>query len=91
MKEQFSQYEFKYAPEKFDELILNENLESTLKKTLIEAPSMILHGIRGIGKGSFTHVFLKETKFDYIWLNAGMKGGIDVIRDFSIPGSSKNW
>jgi replication factor C small subunit len=46
-----------------------------------ELPNMILYGKPGVGKGTFTHILLKETGLDYLWVNASDERGIDVMRD----------
>lgn len=72
---------FKYHPERFDELILNEQIKPKLKEALTKKPTMLLLGPKGIGKGSFTNVFLKETELDYMWINGGSERNIDTVRD----------
>jgi len=76
-----SRLPFKYAPTKFEDVILNQKIKKSLKKTFQEIPTMFLVGPRGIGKGSFVDVFLRETKLDYIWINGSDEKGIDIVRN----------
>lgn len=71
---------FKYAPKNFSELILSDEIKSQLEESLKTLPTMFLSGQHGVGKGSFTHVFLNETNVDYIWVNGGSEKGIDTVR-----------
>ena len=72
---------FKFEPQKFEEIILNEKIKPILKKAIDEKPNLMLIGPPGVGKGVFTRIFLKETKLDYMWLNASDETGIGNIRD----------
>jgi replication factor C small subunit len=72
---------FKYEPQKFDDIILNDKIKSKLKKALEEVPNLMLVGPPGVGKGTFTNIFIKETGFDHMWINASDETGIDAIRD----------
>jgi DNA polymerase III delta prime subunit len=72
---------FKYEPKKFDDIILNKDIRPKLYKAMKEVPNMLLYGKPGVGKGTFTHIFLNETGLDYLWVNASDERGIDVMRD----------
>jgi len=72
---------FKYEPEVFDDLILNNDIKPKLKKSLEEVPNLLLYGTAGVGKGTFTKILLKHTGYDHLWINASDETGIDVIRD----------
>jgi DNA polymerase III delta prime subunit len=72
---------FKHEPQTFDEIILSDNIKEKLRKTFIEVPNLMLVGPAGVGKGTFTKVFLKETGLDYLWINASDETGIDNIRN----------
>ena len=41
----------------------------------------MLYGKPGIGKGTFTHILLEQTKLPKLWINASDETGIDTIRD----------
>jgi len=72
---------FKHEPQKFDDLILNKDIRPKLRKAIREVPNLLLYGKPGVGKGTFTHIFLKEAEMDYLWINASDERGIDVMRD----------
>lgn len=76
----YEKFEFKYAPSKFDDLILNEKIKQNLRKVIETVPNTILVSTPGLGKGSFAIVLLNETKFDYIWLNGSDENSIDIMR-----------
>jgi DNA polymerase III delta prime subunit len=40
----------------------------------------MLVGPAGVGKGTFTHIFLKQTGLDYLWVNCSDETSIDNIR-----------
>ena len=61
-------------------MILNPDIKPKLEKALAEKPNMLLYGSAGVGKGTFTHIFLKETGLDHMWVNASDKTGIEYIR-----------
>jgi len=72
---------FIHEPKKFENLILNSNIRPKLKKAFKEVPNLLLYGKPGVGKGTFTHIFLRETGLNYIWVNASDEAGIDTMRD----------
>ena len=72
---------FKYEPNSFDDIILNEDLKPKLKKVMTDVPNLMLFGNAGVGKGTFTKVFLEITGIDHMWINASDKTGINYIRD----------
>lgn len=71
---------FKYEPQEFDDIILNETIKPQLKKALVEIPNLMLSGPPGVGKGTFTNIFLKVTKLDFIKINCSDETGIDNLR-----------
>jgi DNA polymerase III delta prime subunit len=74
-------WSFKYEPTKLADMILHPDIRPKLEKTLTEKPNLLLYGSAGVGKGTFTKIFLNETGSDYMWVNASDKTGIDYIRN----------
>jgi DNA polymerase III delta prime subunit len=70
----------KYEPKTLDKMILNDDLRELLGETITKVPNLMLIGPPGVGKGTFTRIFLNETKLDSIWINASKERGIDTIR-----------
>jgi DNA polymerase III delta prime subunit len=73
-------WSFKHEPEFFEEMVLNEDIRKKLSKALVEIPNLMLVGPAGVGKGTFTHIFLKQTGLDYLWVNCSDETSIDNIR-----------
>lgn len=71
---------FKYQPNKFDNIVLNEDVKKRLQKLFIEKPTFMLVGKPGVGKGTFTNIFLNELGVDYIKLNCSDETSVDVMR-----------
>jgi len=59
---------------------LNDVVKPQLKKALVEIPNLMLVGPPGVGKGTFTNIFLRTTKLDYIKLNCSDETSIDAMR-----------
>ncbi len=74
-------YEFKYAPNTFDEMILVDDVRVKLQKALDELPNIILHGPSGTGKGTYVDILKKTKNLDMLKLNCSDETGIDAIRD----------
>ena len=74
------QWVFKYEPKTFDGIILNDVVKPQLQKALKEIPNLMLVGPPGVGKGTFTNVFLKTTGLDSIKLNCSDETSIDSVR-----------
>lgn len=72
---------FKYAPQSLDDMILSDEKREVLKKVIAECPNVLLAGKPGTGKGTFMDIFLKETGYDFLKLNASDENSIDVVRD----------
>lgn len=71
---------FKNEPTSLDEMVLEPNTRKKLEKTFTEVPNVCLIGPPGVGKGTFTHIFLKKTALDYIWVNCSDETSIDNVR-----------
>jgi len=76
---------FKYEPKSLPRLIVNPDIRFKLEKAITEIPNMFLYGPPGIGKGTFAHIFLKQTGLPDMWVNASDHTGIDFIRDHVRP------
>lgn len=84
---------FKYEPDNLNDMVLNPEIRPKLEKAIKEVPNILLYGSAGIGKGTFTKIFLKDTGLDFMWINASDKTGIDFIRNDVKPfayAASKN-
>ena len=71
---------FRYQPDKFEDMILSSDMRNILGKVIKERPNIMLVGNAGVGKGTFTNVFLKETKLDYLKVNCSDETSIDAMR-----------
>lgn len=85
MKNNKAIWTFTHEPSKFEDLILNNNIKPKLKKALNEVPNLMLYGTAGVGKGTFTNIILKHTRYSKLWINASDHTGIDFIRDTVKP------
>lgn len=73
-------FTFKYEPMVFDDMVCNDDVRNKLGKALTEIPNLLLVGPAGVGKGTYTHIFLKQTGLDSLWINASDETGIDNLR-----------
>lgn len=71
---------FKYEPQTLDEMIIHQDIRPILDKSLKEVPNLMLIGPPGVGKGTFTNIYLKETGLDYLKINCSDETGIDNLR-----------
>ena len=74
-------FEFKYAPQTFDQIILHPDIKGALKKALAEIPNMTIAGPPGCGKGTFMSVLINTKKIEVLRLNGSDTNGVDDIRD----------
>jgi DNA polymerase III delta prime subunit len=74
-------WEFKYKPQTFDEIILDERIKPKLKKALNEVPNMTIAGTAGIGKGTFMDILKEEKHPEMMKINGSDETGVDAIRD----------
>ena len=58
LKEQI--WTFKYEPTELDSMILHPDIRPKLEKALVDKPNMLLFGSAGVGKGTFTKIFLEK-------------------------------
>jgi len=71
---------FKYEPQSLDDMIIHQDIKPILEKSLKEIPNLMLIGPPGVGKGTFTNIYLKETGLDYLKINCSDETGIDNLR-----------
>lgn len=71
---------FKHEPKTFDQMILNVDMKNKLGKALKELPNLMIVGSPGVGKGTFTNILIKETKLDYMKINASDETSVDTMR-----------
>lgn len=71
---------FKYSPQAFKDMVLSNDMRVILGKVIKERPNIMLVGNAGVGKGTFTNIFLKETGLDYMKLNCSDETSIDAMR-----------
>jgi DNA polymerase III delta prime subunit len=71
---------FKHEPQTLDDMVLDPTIKNKLAKTFNEMPNLCFIGPAGVGKGTFTHIFLKKTGVDNIWINCSDETSIDNIR-----------
>lgn len=77
-------WEFKYAPQTLDQMIVNKDIRPKLEKAIKELPNIMLYGTHGIGKGTFTNILLNTTglkKTGSMWINASDETGVDTMRE----------
>ena len=72
---------YKYQPENFEDIILNDDIKPKLRKALNEYPNLLLYGNSGVGKGCFANILIKKDNIDNMWINASDESGIDVFRN----------
>jgi len=74
-------WEFKYKPQVFEDIILDNTFKDHLKKCLDEVPNCTLSGPPGIGKGTFMDILIKKNKPEILRINGSDETGVDCIRD----------
>jgi len=66
-----------------------------VNNVLDEVQHVILYGPSGVGKGTFSKIFLAQTTFVDLPINGSIETGIDTVRkkikDFAESASHKNW
>lgn len=71
---------FKYEPKTIDDYIATDETKSLLKTILKDNLNLLISGTPGTGKSTFVNIYLKQTGFDYLKINASNERGIDSIR-----------
>ncbi len=72
---------FRHEPQRFQDIVLNEDIRPKLLKALDDLPNMLIYGTPGIGKGCFANLIKKKDNVDYMWINASDENGIEVFRN----------
>ena len=72
---------YKYQPNDFNDIILNDDIRPKLQKSMNEFPNLLIYGTPGIGKGCFANVMINQDNVDHMWINASDENGIDVFRN----------
>ena len=70
----------KYEPKEFDEMILNPAVRNKLSNIFRVPQNVTLYGPPGVGKGTFTNIFIKKNGCFDMRKNASKDTGIDMIR-----------
>lgn len=80
-------WEFDYAPKKWEDLIISEDMKDVLRKSIKERPNMFIYGPPGVGKGSYVDVLIHENelKASTLKINGSLEGGIETIREKVLP------
>jgi replication factor C subunit 3/5 len=71
----------KYEPIELDGMILNHAVRNKLENIFRTPQNVILCGPPGVGKGTFTNIFIKKNGCFYQWINGSKETGIDNIRE----------
>lgn len=76
------QWIFKYQPKIFNDMILDPKTRNDLQWVIDNKPNVLLSSPPGMGKGTFTEIFLNMTvgKENSIWINASDERSIDTMR-----------
>jgi DNA polymerase III delta prime subunit len=72
----------KYRPQNIDECILTEHNKKIFKQIVQDGdvPNMLLCGTSGVGKTSVAKALCQQMNIDYMFINASIDRGIDIIR-----------
>jgi DNA polymerase III delta prime subunit len=85
----------KYEPKELNEMILHPIVRNELENVQNNPQHLILYGSPGVGKGTFTNIFLAKTGADLLWVNASDDTGIGNVREkvksFATAGSPGAW
>ncbi len=74
-------WSFKYHPSTLDDMILTDRMRDKLNTIADNKSNITLVGSAGIGKGTFTDIYIKDGDFDVLRINGSMATGIDMVRD----------
>lgn len=75
-------YPEKYRPKTVSECILPDNIKSSFQSFVDDGniPMLLLTGGHGLGKTTIAKAMCDELGVDMMFINASLKGGIDLIR-----------
>jgi len=71
----------KYEPKELDEMILNPAVRVKLENIFRTPQNVTLYGAPGVGKGTYTNIFIKKNGCYDLRINASKETGIDTIRE----------
>jgi len=72
----------KYRPQKFEDLVLEQEIKNHLLSINEDTPHLLFHGSAGIGKTTSVKILVKHVlKCQYLYINASDENGIDIIRN----------
>lgn len=82
MKDQFLWVE-KYRPQTIDECILPESIKETFKNFVAsgELPMFLFSGGAGVGKTTIAKALCAAVGAEYMFINASVENGIDLLRN----------
>lgn len=73
----------KYRPKTIDECVLPESIKQTFKKFIEggELPTFLFCGGAGVGKTTIAKALCHEVGAEYMFINASVENGIDLLRN----------
>lgn len=71
---------FQHEPDNIEDMVLNDDVRDKLNNIINQSLNVTLVGPAGVGKGTFTHIFLKQSGFDYIWVNCSDETSVENMR-----------
>lgn len=73
----------KYRPRKVIDCVLTQNNKKTLLGMIKDnqIPNLLLSGSPGIGKTTVAKAICEELGYDYLFINASLERGIDMVRE----------
>lgn len=72
---------FKYEPTSLDRMIVDDSNKEILQEVINKSPNILLSGPPGCGKGTFVNIYIKETGYDVLKINASDENNIDTVRN----------
>jgi len=78
---EITDWNIKYEPKSLVEMILNPAVRNTLGNIFKTPQNVTLYGAPGVGKGTFTNIFIKLNGCFDKRINASKETGIDTIRE----------
>ena len=78
----------KYEPKTLSDMVLNSTTRMMLERIERNPRHMMLYGPPGTGKNTFVNILEQNERYNFFKINAGLNGGIDMVRDGAGKGSS---